>query len=121
MDKVLSSRLISSNSYNDNNDNNDDDSIEFDDSVSSIGVVNRKKENKTFKDETNKNILIIRNLDISKFNDDLTIFMVYAENQVPNNQIFKIEASKLFENTFYVTFRKEFEFKTLISVINVDR
>ena len=55
--------------------------------------------------------MIIRNLDISKFNDDLTIFTVYAENLVPNNQIVKIEASKLFENTFYVTFGKEFEFK----------
>ena len=45
--------------------------------------------------------------------------MVYAENLVPNNQIVKLEASKLFENTFYVTFRKEFEFKNVYMLVTL--
>lgn len=69
--------------------------------------------------ELNKCELAIRNIDIQLQNGDTTsndylIIKLYAEHLSPDNDVLAIAQSKLIPNTFYITYKDEFEWDKLL-------
>jgi len=69
--------------------------------------------------DLDKSRLVVRNIDIQLKNGDTTsneylMIKLYAEHLSPDNDVLAIAQSKLVPNTFYITYKDEFEWDKLL-------